>query len=165
MITKALPFGHGRILVLGRLGDAIECVKKIPYGPFAVMLPGFNDAERSAAENIVAQLIDSGCGEFGCIGEQAEQLHDAIDWIVEDKQVLKIVTTWHHDIAEGCDYFVAAAGGGTPGLVALVLEHVAVVDRLRGLVMPNRTAGAIATASRERPATRSTPSWRRPPTT
>jgi len=134
MIAKSLPFGHGRILVVGGLGNAMECIENIPCRTFAVMLPAFNDAERSAAEDLAAALIDSGCREFCCIGDHSEPLHDAIDWIVEDKGDLQIRTTWHRDVAEGCDYFVTTAGGGAPGLVALVSEHGVVVGRLQALV-------------------------------
>jgi hypothetical protein len=102
--------------------------------PFPVMLPAFNGMERSAAEGMVAGLINSGCREFCCVGQQAEQLHDAIDWIIEDRHALDIVTTWHQDIVEACEYFLFAAGIGTNCRIALVSEHAAVVSLLLNLV-------------------------------
>jgi hypothetical protein len=64
--------------------------------------------------------MDLGCIEFCCVGPQAEQLHDSLDGIVEERGALEVVTTWHTDYSEACEYFLFAAGGKPPTLLALI---------------------------------------------
>jgi len=75
-------------------------------------------------------VIEKGCVEFCCVGPEAEQLHDSLDWIVEEKGALEVVTTWHTDDADACEYFIHAAGGGSPSLLALVYSYPELVGRL-----------------------------------
>jgi len=90
---------------------------------FVAMIPAFGNEDQRAAEAIVVELIDLGCAEICCIGPNAEMLHDAIDLIVEDKEALGVVTTWHEDLLEGCEYFLRTAGGRPMCLLALVCDQ------------------------------------------
>lgn len=119
MISHKLPLRNGGTLMVCGLNDFASCMGSLVNELFPVMLPAFNGMERSVAEGIAAGLIGHGCREFCCVGQEAEQLHDSIDWIIEDMQALDIVTTWHQDIVEACEYFVFAAGIGATYRIAL----------------------------------------------
>jgi len=74
--------------------------------------------------------MDRGCVEFCCVGLQAELLHDSIDEIVEKKGAFEVVTTWHTDYTDASEYFLFAAGGKSPTLLALVTSHPELVALL-----------------------------------
>ena len=98
--------------------------------PLATLLPAFNEGERRQAEARVDLLMDRGCVEFCCVGLQAELLHDSIDEIVEKKGAFEVVTTWHTDYTDASEYFLLAAGGKSPTLLALVTSHPELVALL-----------------------------------
>ena len=95
------------------------------------MLPAFDCREREISRIISIDLLDAGCLEFCCLGEEAENLHDELDEIIEIKGLSSIITTWHDDIQDACEYFVNASGGGADCLVGLMEEHGLVVSELR----------------------------------
>jgi hypothetical protein len=131
MSDRTLPFSGKRILVLGALQEPIDK----PLGPrFATLLSAYDGQERQKAEAIVGELVDRGCIEFCCVGPEAEELHDSIDWIIEDKEAFSVVTTWHENQMEACEYFVSAAAGKPCVLLALVATHPEVVAVLEQLV-------------------------------
>ncbi len=119
-----MSFAEGRTLALGSLGDVAD-PSLVP--PFAVLLSAFDERERRSAEAAVLGLVDLGCVEFCCVGSEADQLHESIDSIVEDRGWFDIVTTGDADETEACEYFVLAAAGAPPLLVALVTSHPGVV--------------------------------------
>jgi hypothetical protein len=106
----------------------------LPIGlmpPFAVLLPASNKAELSEAAVITTTLLDAGCIEFCCVGSEAESLHDSIDCIIEDRAAFEVVTTFHLDEMDACEYFLFAAGGGVKSLLALVSSHPKLVSILQ----------------------------------
>ncbi|AVR95108.1 hypothetical protein [Pseudoduganella armeniaca] len=106
----------------------------IPPAPFAVLLPAYSEQEVSTAAEMTPTLLESGCIEFCCIGSSAEKLHDLIDEIIEDRDMFSIVTTFHSDVEDACDYFLLAAGGGTPSLWAFTAQHPPIAKRLMALI-------------------------------
>jgi len=64
------------------------------------------------------------------VGPAAELLHDALDDIIENDGALSVVTTWHTDEKDACEYFLFAAGGAVKSLVALISLHPELVELL-----------------------------------
>lgn len=131
MSARTLLFPTNRALVLGSLGERIPGSLR---SPFAALLPGHDEAERRQAEAVVGRLVDLGCVEFCCVGPEAEELHDSIDGIIEDRNALSVVTTGHSDYTEACEYFVFAAAGKPPLLLGLVSFHPELVASLERAV-------------------------------
>ena len=131
MTPARILLNDGRVMMLGSLQTARDCVSSLSPGPFVVLLPAFSGTDIREAEAVAPDLLAPGCAEICCIGGLAEDLHDRLDCLIEDRGVLSIATTWDRDFDEGTEYFVTAAGGGTPDLCVLVSRHPMVVDRLR----------------------------------
>jgi hypothetical protein len=91
--------------------------------PFATLLPAYDTIDGRQAENVAGRLIELGCVEFCLVGPQAERIHDALDEIIEARDALNVVTTWHDDELEGCEYFLFAAGGQAVELLAFTSPH------------------------------------------
>lgn len=136
MVGQTLPLGGGRLLIIRLVGEPMGSLKDILPSTFAVLLPAFDAEERRAAEAVVTPLVELGCIEFCCVGPQAEELHDAIDWVIEEKKGLHVVTTWDESQTEACEYFVHAAGGRPPGLLGLVENHPELVAALQQMARP-----------------------------
>jgi hypothetical protein len=139
MANDTLLFQENRYLILRPIGESLECCVPLITAPFVAMLPAHESVDLSLAEDVVARLVDLGCIEFCCVGKRAEMLHDAIDWIVEDKNALGVVTTWHQDVPEACDYFVNTAGSTPKCLLALVAQDAEMTASLRRLVCDPET--------------------------
>ena len=127
MAGRSLILSGGRRLVLGSLDTPIDHSFR---QPFAALVPAFNEKERQKVGAIVDTLLDEGCIELCCVGPQAEQLHDSLDGIVEARGMLDVVTTWHSDYADACEYFLFAAGRKPPTLLALIAPHSELVALL-----------------------------------
>jgi hypothetical protein len=119
-MTKQLFFTRGRVVTLGSTDDSM--IPLLPL-PFAALVPAFNDAERERVEELGVKLVEMGCTEFCCVGPQAEILHDALDSIIEKKEAFHIVTTWHEDEADACEYFLFAAGTQYQHFFAMIGLH------------------------------------------
>jgi hypothetical protein len=91
--------------------------------PFVALVPAFDAAERLQVEKLAGTLLEMGCVEFCCVGAEAELLHDSLDWIIEEREAFNVATTWHVDNGEACEYFLFAAGGKLPNLLAMVASH------------------------------------------
>jgi hypothetical protein len=130
-MDERLELQGDRALLIQSLRESSGELRPLLVAPFAAMLPAFDEGEGMRATMIVQDLVLLGCVEFSFVGPEAERLHDAIDQVLEDSGALNIVTTWHHDLAEGCEYFVLAAGGRPGVLLALVAEHPEAVELLR----------------------------------
>jgi len=126
----ATRFDRSRTLIF----ESLQATADWHQREFATLLPAFNAQERQQAQAVVSDLLDQGAVEFCCVGPEAEELHDSIDWIVEDKEAFSVVTTWHTDEVEACEYFVKTAGGKPDVLLAFVAEHPVLVAELKRLV-------------------------------
>lgn len=127
MTDRTVVLPGGRRLILGSVRSF---VRDSIGRPFVVLVPAFNAGERRSVEEMVGILVDLGCVEFCCVGPEAELLHDSIDGIVEEKGALDVVTTWHENHADACEYFLLAAGGKPPALLALISSHSELAARL-----------------------------------
>lgn len=112
---------------LGAVGPEVE-------GPFAAMLPAIEDADALHAPSLAGELVRMGCAEICCVGPHAETVHDLVDEVVEDLDALSVVTTWHVDMSEGCEYFLSTAGAPPALLVAIVAERDDLANLLRSMV-------------------------------
>ena len=99
------------------------------FSPFAALVAAFCQEEVKEILG-VAGLLELGCKEFCCVGFEAEVLHDHLDRLVEDSNRLDVVTTWHTDVVDGCEYFLFAAGGQRLVLYGLISRHREVMAAL-----------------------------------
>lgn len=79
---------------------------------------------------ISKKLLNLGCKEFCFIGQNAELLHDHLDLLLQEDDQIDVVTTWHEDIIDGCEYFLFGAGGQSLTLYALISDHLELLDAL-----------------------------------
>lgn len=89
--------------------------------PFAILLSAETSAPGPQQKRIIDVAIAHGCVEFCCIGRYAEELHDSIDTMLEERELFKIVTTWHinEPLEESIHYFINLAGSKPSTLVAV----------------------------------------------
>jgi len=80
---------------------------------------------------MIPALVKKNCKQVVCVGSLAEQLHDAIDDLVEDMQRSDVMTTSHTDVDAACDDFVFAVGPLTKTLLALVGNYPSLVGALK----------------------------------
>lgn len=120
MSARIVVLSDGRNLVLGSLGAPVDYSLR---RPFVTLVPAFDAGERQKVEAMTGILMELGCREFCCVGPEAEQLHDSLDGIIEERGALEVATTWHTDYSDACEYFLFAAGGRPPTLLALVSAH------------------------------------------
>jgi hypothetical protein len=99
--------------------------------PFAVLLSAHNKYELLEIQKTTIVLLEAGCIEFCCVGAEAESLHDLIDGIVEDRGAFDVITTFHLDEADACEYFLFAVDSDIKSLLALILPHPSLVAMLR----------------------------------
>lgn len=138
MPPQALHLQEGRTLLVHSVHEPVANIGALLSKGFAAMVAAFGSESRKAAEAIVGDLIDRGCVEICCVGPEGEALHDAIDWVVEDKEALEVVTTWHVDETEGCEYFLHVAGGKPSCLLALVGDQLQLISTLQRMALrPN----------------------------
>jgi hypothetical protein len=90
---------------------------------FVTMLPALSASDLAEGPKLVDELVDRGCAEFCCVGPKSGELHDAIDWVLDDKQANDVATTWVPDVAEASDYFILAAGGKPGCLLAFASDY------------------------------------------
>jgi hypothetical protein len=120
MTARTFEISGSRSLVLGSLEGSVNFSLQ---RPFVALVPAFDIGERHKVEAMAGTLLELGCMEFCCVGPQAEQLHDSLDEIIEVRGALEVVTTWHTDYSDACEYFLFAAGGKPRTLLALVSPH------------------------------------------
>lgn len=126
MNIRSAKYG-GREVFVGAPSD-ILAVNVI--SPFAVLVTASNQGELDEILGIMSSLLGLGCKEFCCVGLEAELLHDQIDLILEKAGLLDIVTTWHEDAIEGCEYFLFGAGGQYLILYGLISQHPELLDAI-----------------------------------
>lgn len=98
--------------------------------PFAALVTASSQEELDEVLGIVSSLLELGCKEFCCVGLKAESLHDQLDLLIEKAGQLDVVTTWHEDSVEGCEYFLFGAGGQSLTLYGLISRHPELLDAM-----------------------------------
>lgn len=126
MAIQVAKFG-GRSVFLGAPGD-VPAVK-VDF-PFAVLVPASSQEELDEIVGVASRLLVLGCKEFCCVGSKAESLHDQLDLLIENTSMLDVVTTWHEDAIEGCEYFLFGAGGQSLVLYGLIAQHPELLDAM-----------------------------------
>jgi len=126
MAIQATMFG-GREVFVGAPSDimALNVVS-----PFVALVTASNQEELNEVLDIASTLLRLGCKEFCCVGLMAELLHDQIDLLIEKAGLLDVVTTWHEDAVEGCEYFLFGAGGQSLVLYGLISRHPELLDAM-----------------------------------
>jgi hypothetical protein len=130
-----MAFSRGRTIVFGSLGASIDYPLR---RPFVLLVPAYDEEEKQQVEAVAEGLVELGCVEFCFVGPRAEEFHDFIDQIVESKGAFEVVTTWHTDVSDACDYFLFAAGGRSATLLALVCRHRDLLEPLEEEVRRSR---------------------------
>jgi hypothetical protein len=126
----------GRVVVCCSISTALAI--RMP-SHFAVLVLARDKIEGNNVRNMAGALIDLGCVEFCCAGAEAEWLHDELDYVIEDKGTLGVVTTWYESEAEACQCFLFAAGGAQLELLAIVLDHPGLLAALEALAKASGT--------------------------
>lgn len=99
--------------------------------PTAVLFPAYSLEEIALVLVHVEGLARSGSVELCCVGPVAELLHDQIDGVLESRGMNNIVTTFHTDETDGCEYFLFAANAAEGNLLALIEAHPNLVSELK----------------------------------
>lgn len=126
MTITALKF-CGREVFVCSFGDVLS-VRIAPAFVTLIVAACQKDIDENL--RVANALLEKGCNEFCCIGPESEKLHDQLDNLIEDAGLIDVVTTWHKDITEGCEYFLFAAGGQSVPLVGLISKHPQILDVL-----------------------------------
>ncbi|WP_373085473.1 hypothetical protein [Sneathiella sp.] len=117
-----------REIAIGSLSDfSVENIST----PFAILVAAFSQQELDEVVGLAKDLIELGCKEFCCVGVEAERLHDQLDHLIEDSGSYDIVTTWHDNLVEGCEYLLFGAGGQQIALFGLVSKHPEILEALK----------------------------------
>ena len=107
----------GRVLTVSDLSrDGLDMSTR----PVAALLPAYRDQDVATAMEVVAELVENGCLELCFAGPKAEFLHDRVDALLEGRGWAKVVTTFHPDEDDACEYFLYAANAASGNLLALV---------------------------------------------
>jgi len=114
--------------------EALDEVGPAVSAPFVAMLPAAEESDARGAASLAGDLVRMGCVEICCVGPNAETVHDSVDEVVEDLGALDVVTTWHVDMDEGCQYFISTAGGRPGWLLAILAERSDLASLLRSTV-------------------------------
>lgn len=119
MTLHMAKFG-AREITLALLSDVLSIEKK---EEFVALVPAFDRKDIDKVVNAVGRMIERGCMEICCVGEKAELMHEELDGLIEEKGFLHVVTTWHVDPREGCEYFLYGAGGQSYALYGFVSDR------------------------------------------
>lgn len=126
MAIQSVTLGAREVFV----GSFIDAAAARISSPFAALVSASCQEERNEVLSIAGGLLEQGCKEFCCVGLEAELLHDQLDVLLEEAGSLDVVTTWHEDAVDGCEYFLFAAGGQRLLLFALISQHPELLDVL-----------------------------------
>jgi len=126
MAIQAAKYGVREVFV-GAPND-VSAVNVV--SPFAALVTASNQEELDEVLGIASNLLELGCKEFCCVGLKAESLHDQLDLLIEKAGLLDVVTTWHEDAVEGCEYFLFGAGGQSLVLYGLISRHAELLDAM-----------------------------------
>lgn len=126
MTIKLTKFGE-RDVFIGEAGD-ISVANVV--SPFAALVTASSQEELNEVIGVASSLLRLGCIEFCCVGSEAELLHDQLDVLIEEAGLFNVVTTWHEDAVEGCEYFLFGAGGQSLTLYGLISRHPELLDAM-----------------------------------
>lgn len=98
--------------------------------PFAVLVVANDQEDLNEILGIANNLLELGSKEICCVGLIAECLHDQLDLLIENAELLDVVTTWHENAVEGCEYFLFGAGGQSLVLYGLISGHPEILDAM-----------------------------------
>ncbi|WP_419605712.1 hypothetical protein [Thiolapillus sp.] len=126
MVVQTAKYG-GRDVFVGAPSD-VPSVNFV--SPFAALVTASSQEEVDEVLGIVSRLLGLGCKEFCCVGSKAESLHDQLDLLIEKAGLFDVVTTWHEDAIEGCEYFLFGAGGQSLALYGLISRHPELLDAM-----------------------------------
>lgn len=127
MSTQVLRHS-GRVLTLTGLPLGTD---DLTERPSAVLVPAYTDQDIELTIDAIEKLVKSGCREFCCVGPSAEFLHDKIDEILEGSARGDVITTFHSDEIDACEYFLFAANGAIGNLLALVKRNALLLKALQ----------------------------------
>jgi hypothetical protein len=116
MSTQVVLYDGRLLTVAGLAREGLDMSAK----PVAALLPAYSDQDIAMAVDVVEDLVGNGCLELCCAGPKAESLHDRIDALLEGRGWVDVVTTFHTDTDDACEYFLFAANAATGNLLALV---------------------------------------------
>jgi hypothetical protein len=139
-MIEHMTFGGRTLAILSPVD--LEEIGRVVSAPFAAMVPAVGDSDVDDAALLAANLARIGCAEICCVGPRAEVVHDRVDDVVEDVGASSVVTTWHLDSSEGCEYFLFTAAGRPSWLLAAVEGREELTKLLRAMV---RAAGGPGT--------------------
>jgi hypothetical protein len=137
MNSKKYNFRGRSVLIAGLMETLPAAITR----PFSALLPAYGEQEISECVRLVAGLLDLGCNEISCVGSRAEELHDLIDEVVEDREQFDVVTTFDTEAEEACEYFLFTAGAGESALLAMVSDHPEIVSRLESIIANHASGG------------------------
>jgi len=116
VVRQTLP--DGRMLISS---DPQELSSLALIPGFALLVAAYTESDCVAVLRSVGALVDQGCSEIACVGPRAETLHDSIDTKLEDLGAEAVMTTWHHDFLDGCEYIFFGAGAGRIAMIVVLL--------------------------------------------
>lgn len=126
MTVQSARFGGRDVFV----GEPSDILAMNVVSPFAALVTASSQEELNEVIDIASSLLSLGCKEFCCVGLKAESLHDQLDLLIEKAGLLDVVTTWHEDAIEGCEYFLFGAGGQSIILYGLISHHPELLDAM-----------------------------------
>lgn len=126
MTIQAAKYGEREVFV----GAPSDVPAVNVASPFAALVTASSQEELDEVLDIAGSLFGLGCKEFCCVGLKAELLHDQLDQLIEKARLFDVVTTWHEDAVEGCEYFLFGAGGQSLVLYGLISQHPELLDAM-----------------------------------
>lgn len=126
MAFQSAEYG-GREVFVGAPSDALALNF---VSPFVALVTASSQEELDEVLSIASSLLKLGCKEFCCLGLKAELLHDQLDLLIEKVGLIDVVTTWHEEAVEGCEYFLFGAGGQSLVLYGLISRHPELLDAM-----------------------------------
>lgn len=100
-----------------------------------LIVESVDDIERRLlSTGLAVRLVENGVELFALVGNESEQAHDAMDWVLEEVGAENVMTSWHgQSDTEDIASFVAACSraSGLDRIVATLDESTEIGVRLR----------------------------------
>ncbi|WP_353722058.1 hypothetical protein [Dyadobacter sp. 676] len=128
-------FLYGRRVILVEYDTAMNWSSSLPNANWLCILVS-DDCERRYLDEVISKIIGKDVGWVATIGNQCELVHDLIDEEIAFRQVdieplylpkHDIMTTFHHDFADGIWFSIVAAHDDD-----FEIETVVILDLTRG---------------------------------